>query len=185
MNLPTRVPSPAPRRSPYLLTPQSRGRFGELNIYLPGAAGTCRSVNSDQAPLINVEGRPSVQTACCRPGKPEYGGKCRYHAASINRAPPNMIYARLSGNPNRFVVPSQRAPTPEEYHQLFGVERPSFDAEGELLQELEGRAPAPAPPRPQSPPELPPSRSLYDDSTKEALENLAGSEDDPGVAMRD
>ena len=140
LNLPTRVPSPAPRRSPYLLTPQSRGRFGELNIYLPGAAGTCRSVNSDQAPLINVEGRPSVQTACCRPGKPEYGGKCRYHAASINRAPPNMIYARLSGNPNRFVVPSQRAPTPEEYHQLFGVERPSFDAEGELLPEPSMRA---------------------------------------------
>ena len=151
--------------------------------YLFAPAGTCRSVNSDQAPLINVEGRPSVQTACCRPGKPEYGGKCRYHAASINQAPPNMIYARLSGNPHRFVVPSQRTLTPEEYQQLFGVERPSFDAEGELLQELEGRAPAPAPPRPQSPPELPPSRSLYDDSTKEALENLAGSEDNPANAL--
>ena len=77
--------------------------------YIFAPAGICRSVNSDQAPLINVEGRPPVQTACSRPGKPQYGGKCRYHATSINQAPPNMIYARLCGNPNRFVVPSQRA----------------------------------------------------------------------------
>lgn len=154
---------------------------GTEYIFVP--QGLCRSVNSDPAPLTNVEGRPQVTTACSRPGKEQYSWRCRYHATSINQAPPNKIYARLCGNPNRFVVPSQREPTPEEYHQLFGVERISFDAEGELLLEPEGRAPAPAPPRPQGPPELPPSRSLYDDSTKEALENLAGSEDDPANAL--
>ena len=154
---------------------------GTEYIYVP--PGLCRSVNSDPAPLTNVQGRPQVTTACSRTGKEQYGGRCRYHAASINHASPNLIYARLCGNPYRFVVPSQRAPTPEEYHQLFGDERISFDAEGELLPGPEGRAPAPAPPRPPSPTELPPPRSLYDDSTREALENLAGSEDDPANAL--
>ena len=154
---------------------------GTEYIFVP--TGLCRSVNSDTAPLTNVQGRPQVTTACSRTGREQYGGRCRYHAASINQAPPNLIYARVCGNPYRFVVPSRREPTPEEYYQLFGVERPSFDAEDELLPEPEGRAPAPAPPRPPSPTELPPSRSLYDDSTREALENLAGSEDDPANAL--
>ena len=118
---------------------------GTEYIYVP--PGLCRAVNSDQAPLTNVQGRPPVTTACSRPGKEQYNGRCRYHASSINQASPNLIYARLCGNPYRFVVPSRREPTPEDYHQLFGDERISFDAEGELLLVPEGRAPAPAPPR--------------------------------------
>ena len=106
---------------------------GTEYIYVP--KGLCRSVNSDPAPLTNVVGRPPVTTACSRPGKEQYSWRCRYHATSINQASPNQIYARLCGNPYRFVVPSRREPTPEEYYQLFGVERPSFDAEGELLPE--------------------------------------------------
>ena len=104
---------------------------GTEYIFVP--KGTCRAVNSDQAPLTNVVGRPPVATACSRPGKEKYKGRCRYHASSINQALPNMIYARLCGSSYRFVVPSQREPTPEEYHQLFGDERIRFDAEGELL----------------------------------------------------
>ena len=154
---------------------------GTEYIFVP--KGICRTVNSDQTPLTNVEGRPPVQTACCRPGKPQYAGRCRYHPNSINHAPPNKVYARVNGNPYRLIVASQREPTAQECFKLFGVERPSFDAEGRLIPEPEDRAPAPAPPRPQSPPELPPSRSLYDDSTKEALENLAGSEDNPENAL--
>ena len=154
---------------------------GTEYIFVP--KGTCRAVNSDQAPLTNVVGRPQVATACSRPGKEKYKGRCRYHTSSINQALPNLIYARLCGSSYRFVVDSQREPTPQEYHQLFGDERIRFDAEGELVLVPEGRAPAPAPPRPPSPPELPPSRSLYDASTKEALENLAGSEDDPANAL--
>ena len=154
---------------------------GTEYIFVP--TGTCRAVNSDQAPLTNVQGRPPVTTACSRHGKEQYNGRCRYHASAINLALPNMLYARLCGNPYRFIVPSRREPTPEDYHQLFGDERISFDEEGELLLVPEGRAPAPAPPRPPSPTEPPPSRSLYDDSTREALENLAGSEDDPANAL--
>ena len=154
---------------------------GTEYIFVP--KGICRTVNSDQTPLTNVEGRPPVQTACCRPGKPQYAGRCRYHPNSINHAPPNKVYARVNGNPYRLIVASQREPTAQECFKLFGVERLSFDAEGRLIPEPEDRAPVPAPPRPQSPPELPPSRSLYDDSTKEALENLAGSEDNPANAL--
>ena len=154
---------------------------GTEYIFVP--IGTCRAVNSDQAPLTNVVGRPPVATACSRPGREKYKGRCRYHTSAINLALPNSIYARLCGNSYRFVVDSQREPTPAEYLQLFGDERIRFDAEGERVLVPEDRAPAPAPPRPQNPPELPPARSLYDDSTKEALENLAGSEDDPANAL--
>jgi hypothetical protein len=81
---------------------------GTEYIFVP--KGTCRAVNSDQAPLTNVVGRPPVATACSRPGKEKYKGRCRYHASSINQALPNMIYARLCGSSYRFVVPSQREP---------------------------------------------------------------------------
>ena len=126
---------------------------GTEYIFVP--EGICRTVNSDQTPLTNVEGRPPVQTACCRPGKPQYAGRCRYHPNSINHAPPNKVYARVNGNPYRLIVASQREPTAQECFKLFGVERLSFDAEGRLIPEPEDRAPVPAPPRPQSPPELP------------------------------
>ncbi len=48
---------------------------GTEYIFVP--VGTCRAVNSDQAPLTNVVGRPPVATACIRPGKEKYKGSFR------------------------------------------------------------------------------------------------------------
>ena len=107
---------------------------GTEYIFVP--KGICRTVNSDQTPLTNVEGRPPVQTACCRPGKPQYAGRCRYHPNSINHAPPNKVYARVNGNPYRLIVASQREPTAQECFKLFGVESLNFDAEGRLIQDF-------------------------------------------------